>query len=110
MRSVKASNNAKSNWKTSPEQTAGNSVSEGWKQAADHVRWWWQNADGTYPANQWEELGGKWYFFDENGYMKTGWIDWNGKSYYCSENGDMLTDCMTPDNYLVGADGAWIAQ
>ena len=41
---------------------------------------------------------------------KTGWIDWNGKSYYCSENGDMLTDCMTPDNYLVGADGAWIAQ
>ena len=42
--------------------------------------------------------------------MKTGWIDWNGKSYYCSENGDMLTNGMTPDNYLVGADGAWIAQ
>lgn len=67
-------------------------------------------ADGTYPANKWEELGGKWYFFDENGYMKTGWIDWEGKSYYCSENGDMLTNCMTPDNYLVGEDGAWIAQ
>ena len=80
-----------------------------WKQETDK-RWWYCRADGTYPANQWEELGGKWYFFDENGYMKTGWIDWNGKSYYCSENGDMLTDCMTPDNYLVGADGAWIAQ
>ncbi len=88
--------------------TASDTVGE-WKQEADE-RWWYRRADGTYPANQWEELGGKWYFFDESGYMKTGWIDWNGKSYYCSENGDMLTNCMTPDNYLVGEDGAWIAQ
>ena len=42
-----------------------------WKQETDK-RWWYCRADGTYPANQWEELGGKWYFFDENGYMKTG--------------------------------------
>ena len=42
--------------------------------------------------------------------MKTGWIHWNEKDYYCSENGDMLTSCMTPDNYLVGEDGARIAQ
>ena len=89
----------------------GNVVSESngtWVQ--DAKGWWYRRADGTYPANKWEELGGKWYFFDENGYMKTGWIDWEGKSYYCSENGDMLTNCMTPDNYLVGEDGAWIAQ
>ena len=82
--------------------TASGTTGE-WKQ-------WYRRADGTYPANKWEELGGKWYFFDENGYMKTGWIDWEGKSYYCSKNGDMLTNCMTPDNYLVGEDGAWIAQ
>ena len=88
--------------------TASGTTGE-WKQEADE-RWWYRRADGTYPANKWEELGGKWYFFDENGYMKTGWIDWEGKSYYCSENGDMLTNCMTPDNYLVGEDGAWIAQ
>jgi hypothetical protein len=88
--------------------TASGTTGE-WKQEADE-RWWYRRADGTYPANKWEELGGKWYFFDENGYMKTGWIDWEGKSYYCSENGDMLTNCMTPDNFLVGEDGAWIAQ
>ena len=87
--------------------TASGTTGE-WKQEADER--WCRRADGTYPANKWEELGGKWYFFDENGYMKTGWIDWEGKSYYCSENGDMLTNCMTPDNYLVGEDGAWIAQ
>lgn len=56
------------------------------------------------------EIGNKWYFFDAEGYMKTGWIHWNEKDYYCSENGDMLTSCMTPDNYLVGEDGARIAQ
>ena len=42
--------------------------------------------------------------------MKTGWIQWQGKEYYCSENGTMLTNCFTPDAYLVGEDGAKIAQ
>ena len=32
------------------------------------------------------------------------------QEYYCSENGNMLTNCMTPDSYLVGEDGAKIAQ
>ena len=32
------------------------------------------------------------------------------RRYYCSENGDMLTNCITPDHYLVGEDGAKIAQ
>ena len=49
--------------------TASGTTGE-WKQEADG-RWWYRRADGTYPANKWEELGGKWYFFDENGYMKT---------------------------------------
>lgn len=77
-----------------------------WKQSADNGRWWYDNGDGTYPANSWKQIGGKWYFFDAQGYMQTGWIQWEGKEYYCSENGDMLTDCMTPDNYWVGQDGA----
>ena len=32
----------------------------------------------------------QWYFFDENGYMKTGWIHWNEKDYFCDETGAML--------------------
>ena len=79
-----------------------------WKQ--NNNAYWYQEDNGSYPANTWKWINGKCYYFDENGYMKTGWIDWEGKSYYCSENGDMLTNCMTPDNYLVGEDGAWIAQ
>ena len=42
--------------------------------------------------------------------MQPGWIQWDGKEYYCSENGDMQVNCMTPDNYWVGEDGAKISQ
>lgn len=73
-------------------------------------RWIYRNEDGTFTQNGWKEIAGKWYFFDPEGLMQTGWIQWDGKEYYCSENGDMLTDCLTPDSYLVGEDGAKIAQ
>lgn len=81
-----------------------------WKQSAENGKWWYDNGDGTYPADNWKQIGGKWYFFDAQGYMQTGWIQWKGKEYYCSENGDMQTNCMTPDNYYVGEDGAKVSQ
>ena len=68
--------------------------------------WWYRRDDGSYPANEWMELDGEWYFLGPDGYMQTGWIAWEGKEYYCSENGNMLTNCFTPDAYLVGEDGA----
>lgn len=61
-------------------------VTEGWKQ--DGTGWWYQNADGSYPVNQWREVNGKQYYFGADGYM--------------------LADTTTPDGYSVGADGAWI--
>lgn len=81
-----------------------------WVQTPENGRWWYRSADGAYPANCWQQIGDKWYFFDEGGYMATGWIQWEGKEYYCSESGEMLTDCLTPDSYWVGADGAKINQ
>lgn len=78
-------------------------VTEGWK--LDNTGWWWQNADGTYPVNQWRYLGSKWYFFNESGYMRTGWVSWNGAWYYCDGSGAMLTDTYTPDGYYVDANG-----
>lgn len=81
-----------------------------WVQMPEDGRWRYINADGSYPADCWQSIGDKWYFFDGQGFMRTGWVTWDGKEYYCSENGDMQTDCITPDNYWVGADGAKIAQ
>lgn len=80
------------------------SVTEGWKQ--DAAGWWYQNADGSYPANAWKQVNGKWYYFEANGYMAANkWINGN---YYVGSDGAMLTNTTTPDGYKVGADGAWI--
>lgn len=57
-----------------------------WKQ--DTTGWWYQNDNGSYPKNQWQEINGKQYYFGSNGYM--------------------LSNTTTPDGYKVGADGAWM--
>lgn len=57
-----------------------------WKR--DDTGWWYQNDDGSYPANQWQKISGKQYYFDGNGYM--------------------LENTVTPDGKRVGADGALI--
>lgn len=116
VRSVKSSNNAKSSWVTSSSWTPGsttsnngnNGVSEGWKKAADNVRWWYQNADGSYPASQWKSVDEKWYYFDAEGYMATGWIKVGGLDYCLAPDGALYVSCTTPDGYNVNADGVWI--
>lgn len=51
----------------------------------DDKGWWYRRADGSYPANKWEKIKDKWYFFNPDGYMQTGWVKWKKKWYYCSE-------------------------
>ncbi len=79
-------------------------VTEGWKQAGDG-RWWYQNADGTYPRGGWaylnEATGGTsgWYLFDADGYMLTGaQVAPDGKMYYlCDAPGIHEGQCMVTD-------------
>lgn len=66
-----------------------------WKQ--DEKGWWYEyggpSGRGRYPASQWLQIGSEWYYFDENGYMKTGWVETDGKQYYLDETrGAMLSD------------------
>lgn len=49
--------------------------------------WWYQNDDGSYPADGWQWINGKSYYFDSHGYC--------------------LMDTVTPDGYTVDASGAW---
>jgi hypothetical protein len=55
-----------------------------WKQ--DTNGWWYQNDNGGYPVNCWQDINGKQYYFNESGYI--------------------LTNTTTPDGKQVGADGA----
>ncbi len=55
---------------------------------------------------------GWWYRFADNSYARNGWyqLSWKGVTswYYFSASGYLLRNCITPDGYVVGADGAWI--
>ena len=77
----------------------------GWKHNASG--WWYQNADGSYPANQWQKISGLWYHFDEQGYMQTGWLKDNGVWYYLQSSGAMAVGWVKVDNvwYYMNASG-----
>ena len=72
--------------------TATTSFAASWQ--SDSIGWWWQNDDGTWPANSWQ------------------WLDGNGdgvaECYYFDGNGYMLANTTTPDGYQVNSDGAWV--
>ena len=78
---------------------------EGFKQAADGVRWWYQYKDGSWAANGWywltEVTGGTsgWYLFDEAGYMLTGYQkDPDGEWFFlCPDKGIHEGQCMITD-------------
>ena len=97
----------------------------GWKQ--DGSWWWYENSDGSYPANGLYTIGGEQYVFDVNGYMCANkWIEftdgtwayctgsgaiaknqWIG-DYYLGSDGMMATDTWTPDGYYVDENGKWV--
>lgn len=70
---------------------------------------WW-NTEGDSWSIGWRLIDGQWYYFGQDGYMKTGWIqDSNGKWYYLNSDGSMVNN-TTIDGYELGADGAWIPE
>lgn len=94
---------------TEPGQVITSQAKDGWN--LDGRGWWYHNTDGTYPANNWQLIDGKWYFFDSEGYMKTGWVLWNHLYYYCDDaSGAMLVNTTTPDGSRVDSAGVWIQK
>ena len=61
------------------------SMITGWRQMEDG-NWYYMNVKGEKQTG-WQQLNGKWYYFDENGVMASNtWVD----GYYLSENGSTL--------------------
>lgn len=73
-------------------------AAEGWKQ--NDTGWWYENADGSYPKNQWKFLDGTWYYFNDAGYRVTNWFKINNTWYYFSNSGAMLTGWRVIDGKL----------
>lgn len=74
----------------------------GWQHA--EKGWWWLDADGTYPTNQWRLINHHWYLFNKDGYMCTGWHRWNGSVCDPADgSGDWYYFDNTADGPLEGA-------
>lgn len=58
-----------------------------WKQ--DDKGYWYQKDDGSYKTGWFEDVDGKWYYFD----LQTGY---------------MLSNTVTPDGFMVNENGMWI--
>lgn len=54
-----------------------------WRQ--DESGWWYQEDDGSFPKSCWKDVGGKQFYFNEDGYM--------------------LANTVTPDGYVIGGNG-----
>lgn len=78
-----------------PEQQP---VASGWTQEADG-RWWYRNPDGSYPADCWQLIGGRWYHFDGAGWMQTGHITIGDEDFWlCDQPGHDEGACMITDS------------
>ena len=88
-----------------PDYSLVETYEEGFLQAADGKRWWYQFKDGSYAAHGWRWLTEKtsgtsgWYLFDDAGYMLTGYQTApDGKAYYlCQQPGIHEGKCMVTD-------------
>lgn len=59
----------------------------------DDTGWYYRLPDGSFITDGWEQIDGRWFFFDPIGYMETGLINWNGTAYYLDDaSGAMVTD------------------
>lgn len=78
------------------------------RQTETEAKYGYQNGDGTIAVNEWRQVWGYWYYFDENGNSKQNtWAEIDGKWYYFDHWSRMLHDTTTPDGYYVGSDGEW---
>lgn len=73
----------------SSQQNSSQQQNAGW--IASNGRWWYRNADGSYPANCWQKIDGSWYHFDAWGRMQTGWLKDGDAWYYLNPSGAMVT-------------------
>ena len=48
---------------------------------------------------KWEQKNKKWYYYDQNGKMKTGWVLYYGKWYYLDKSGVMKTSWIKDKNH-----------
>ncbi|MBR1857087.1 MAG: hypothetical protein IJ803_08445 [Oribacterium sp.] len=112
-----------------------------WGNNANADTWIYTKSDGTLAKSEWMSLDYNglryWYYFNEDGNMRTNWFDYKNERFYLmpekdgwrgrmatgwknienkwyyfetvpgSSQGRLYRSSVTPDGHTVGADGAW---
>ena len=90
------------------------SKAEGWSKKDG--QWLYQLEDGSHIVNEWKQINGTWYRFDNSGLMQTGWVKENGTWYYLNDSGAMQTGWVKENGtwYYLNDSGAmqtgWIKE
>lgn len=88
--------------------TALSSIKTNAEWRKDNQGWWYSKGNSWIIG--WKQIDSKWYYFGQDGYMKTGWLqDRDSKWYYLKNDGSMAHDTIV-DGYKIGSDGAWISS
>ena len=98
-----AKNNRSTNQRVRTTTTAAGWVSSG-------GRWWYRNADGSYPKNTWKLINGSWYYFESDGWMATGWKKLGGEWYYLTSSGAMATGWVKLNGKYYFMNGSGVMQ
>ena len=83
----------------------------GWHYDEADKHWYYLDPATGQMAVGWKEIEGKWYFFTPSNTTATYSYDYSTEKWVYMQNrqrplGSMYSNEMTPDGYLVGADGA----
>lgn len=74
---------------------------------------YWQKsyveADGSYTSDGWQQIDGKWYHFDQDGYVDVGMRTFDGKEYILMKSGAMEVSRDYGIGY-VDENGVWNIQ
>lgn len=83
-----------------------------WDLSEDGQYWMYYGYSDEPLKDEWIEDGGKTYYVDSNGYMKTGWVSNqdDGNRYYMGEDGAMVMNAFTPDDRYVGPEGVAVEK
>lgn len=83
------------------EEVTAKKYTIGWHQ--DNNGWWYADTANSYYKSQWAKIEGKWYYFDDQGYMldNTWKVEANSDTYYLGADGDMQTNMVVG----LGSDG-----
>ena len=71
-----------------------------WTWQQDSTGWWYGDGKGNYYQNGWQQIGGKWYYFGEDGYMATDSVNDRGYTWELNKNHDGTYGSWTNSNPL----------